>query len=894
LKFQALRILLTFSTFLSLGFCSGAWAFAAQTSTSLTMSSGGSTVTSVAAGSVVTLTATVTVGVSPVTVGQVFFCDASAKSCTDIHLLGMAQLTSSGNATFKFIPGIGSHSYKAVFAGTPNGASKNAGSSSSNVALTVTGAHPTTTSIVSSGSAGNYSLTATVTGSGALVGPSGMVSFPDTTNANASLGAVSLGTATMGLNFLNSSNPPAGDEPWIVVAGDFNDDGISDLAVSNYADRTVSVYLGKGDGTFAPAPNSPFAAACSCQYMVVGDFNGDGKADLVLQGANHLAITVLLGNGDGTFTQINQVITTPSPYGQAALTVGDFNGDGIPDLAQTVWTNVSFLGGGQYSDYVVILLGNGDGTFTPSATVQLAVSATPVSISAGDFNKDGILDLAVVNYRGNNVSILLGNGDGTFLQAPNSPISVGSYPESVSIADLNGDGVLDLAVANSNYITAVTGTVSVLVGNGDGTFTQASNSPIGVGILPRFVTVGDFNGDGKGDLAVANTEGDTISILLGAGDGTFSQSPNSPISVGVYPETLAAADFNGDGISDLAAAIDGGTTNTVLLSAVTQTATASLTGISIMGTGTHQVGASYPGDGVYGSSISATTGLTAQLGTPTVKLALSSASITTAQALMVTISVSGGASSPTPTGSVTLTSGSYSATSPLNNGIVTISIPAGSLVVGTDTLSVSYTGDGNYATATGSAQVIVANAVPPSFSISDTAVTIASPGVTTGDSSTVTVTPAGGFTGSVALTASITSSLSGAVDLPTLSFGSTSPVTITGASAGIATLTITTAATSGVLSYPMRRRGSWYATGGVMVASLMLWGIPRRWRGWRLIFGVLFVSAIIGGFLGCSSGNSNGGGTTSNPGTTPGSYTVTVTGTSGSLTATSTVALTIQ
>ncbi len=620
------------------------------------------------------------------------------------------------------------------------------------------------------------------------------------------------GTATAGLSFLNSSNPPSGNNPWGSATGDFNGDGIPDLAVTNNTDGTISIFLGKGDGTFTPAPNSPIAATYSAKYIVVGDFNGDGKADLATQGANYQnVITVLLGNGDGTFAHpTKQVIPVSAQYNPGALAAGDFNGDGISDLAVTIWTNNDEPYGD--SDFVMILLGNGDGTFTPSANVQLAIKDAPFSVSTGDFNRDGISDLAAVNYRSNSMSILLGNGDGTFTQAANSPIAVGSYPISVEPGDFNQDGIPDLAVVNSNYTTSVTGSVTVLLGSGDGTFTPASNSPITVGILPSCVRIGDFNGDGKADMAVANADSYTVTILLGGGNGTFTLAKNSPVNVGVNPESVAVADFNGDGISDFATANVSDTTDTVVLSQITETATATMTGVSPLGAGTHQVEASYPGDSDYGSSVSGTVGLTAQTGTATVNVTAMPASITTTQTLTVTVNVVG-VNGVTPTGSVTLTSGSYSAAAAtLSSGSATIGIPAGSLGTGTDTLKVSYTGDANYAAASGQASVTVTN---PSFTMSSTAVTIATLGATTGNTSTITVTPAGGFTGSVTLTASITSSPTGAVDLPTLGFGSSSPVTITGASAGTATLTIaTTAVTSSVLPYPMPRGRGWYATGG--------------------------------------------------------------------------------
>ena len=179
------------------------------------------------------------------------------------------------------------------------------------------------------------------------------------------------------------------------------------------------------------------------------------------------------------------------------------------------------------------------------------------------------------------------------------------------------------------------------------------------------------------------------------------------------------------------------------------------------------------------------------------------------------------------------------------------------------------------------------------FSIGGTAVSVG-PGATAGNTSTITVTPSGGFTGSVVLTAAVTSSPTGAQDLPTLSFGSTSPVSITGSSAGTATLTIsTTAATSGVLAYPVRPGIRWYNAGGTVLAFVLLFGIPAPGRGGRTRLGLLvFLMIFMGGLIACGSGGGGGGG--GNPGTTPGTYTVTVTGTTGSTMATGTVTLTVQ
>jgi len=301
--------------------------------------------------------------------------------------------------------------------------------------------------------------------------------------------------------------------------------------------------------------------------------------------------------------------------------------------------------------------------------------------------------------------------------------------------------------------------------------------------------------------------------------------------------------------------------------------------------GSHTISAVYSGDSNYASATN-TANLSVSQATPSVNVT-SSTSITTAQDLNVKIAVSGGSGTPVATGTVTLASGSYSsAAQALSGASATIDVPAGALDLGTDTLTASYSGDANYTVNTGAAQVSVTAPPTPGLQISGGALTI-SPGATTANTSTITVTPIAGFTGSVILTAAITSSPTGAVELPTLSFGSTSPVSITGVSAATATLTVSTSpVTRSALSYPVQRGIPWRSAGGAVLACLLLFGIPARRRGWRALLGLfIFLALLTGGVLSC------GGGGISNPGTTAGDYTVTVTGTSGTLTAQTTVSI---
>jgi hypothetical protein len=221
-------------------------------------------------------------------------------------------------------------------------------------------------------------------------------------------------------------------------------------------------------------------------------------------------------------------------YYPNSAVVADFNGDGIADLA--------ISHGGIDAGAVSISLGNGDGTFQPE--VSYATGSVADSVAVGDFNGDGILDLAVANSYGSGapvpygtVSILLGNGDGTF--QPAVSYDANSYPGAVAVGDFNGDGALDLVVAN-NYQYQYT--VSILLGNGDGTF----QSPVvyAVGNGPVSLVVGDFDGDQNLDIVVANSGSNDLSILLGNGDGTFQ--PQTTYALSAAPTFVTAADFTGD------------------------------------------------------------------------------------------------------------------------------------------------------------------------------------------------------------------------------------------------------------------------------------------------------------------------------------------------------------
>jgi hypothetical protein len=368
----------------------------------------------------------------------------------------------------------------------------------------------------------------------------------------------------------------AGLNPAAVAVGDFNGDGHLDVAVANSADSggtpSVSILLGNGDGTLQPAVNLPIAG--KAYSVAVGDFNHDGSLDLAVGHIGPSSVSIFLGNGDGSFQSPQD---QPTPGSPESVAVGDFNGDGHLDLAVAAST---------ISSAVSVLLGNGDGTFQPAQ--NYATSGQVRTVAAADLNGDGHPDLVVSNQMGGLVSVFLGNGDGTF--QPSQPyVASSDVTWGLAVGDFSGSGVPNIAVGTrggvtilanngdgtfssapsysagsgisrvltgdfrgngiSDLVTSSNHDVHVLLGQGDGTFQDGGSFPTG-SMASRGFAAGDFNGDGKLDLVVANGGSSGVSILLGNGDGTFQAPLLFP--AGRDPATVAVGDFNGDGHLDLA------------------------------------------------------------------------------------------------------------------------------------------------------------------------------------------------------------------------------------------------------------------------------------------------------------------------------------------------------
>jgi hypothetical protein len=365
-----------------------------------------------------------------------------------------------------------------------------------------------------------------------------------------------------------------GNSPNALAAADFNGDTKLDLVVTNGQDNTMMSLVGKATGKFSV--KRTFTTGLNPRGVAIGDFSNRGKIDAFVANSGESDITLFRGKGDGTFSTPLVFATGPNPdciagidftgdgrldvatgnTGSAtisilmnkdpvgfiahfelnvaglanAIVLGDFNGDGRPDIAT--------LSSG--TDAVSVIIGNGDATFRPHA--DYATGSDPMGLTLGDFTGDGKADLAVVNNLDNLVNVLPGVGNGTFQSRQLT--AVGNMPTAIATGDFNSDTITDMAVANRTD-----NTVLILLGNADGTFTPAAGSPPPTGSKPAALVAVDLNHDNKLDLAVANSGDNTVSTLLGNGDGTFQVGSSTP--VGKRPSALAWGDFNRDTKPDL-------------------------------------------------------------------------------------------------------------------------------------------------------------------------------------------------------------------------------------------------------------------------------------------------------------------------------------------------------
>jgi hypothetical protein len=770
-------------------------------------------------GKPVTLTAAVTTGGIAATAGTVEFFDGTTS-------LGTAQVVGSapaaghttGTATLILQLAPGTHSIKAVYKGILVAPVQVTSSTST---VNVTGTLPSTVAIAAIASAANtanYDLTASVIGYG-IQPPTGTVNFSELTVVS-DLGAATA-TADDPKHILLapvyfSDGDPISAEPSQSVSADFNGDGILDLATANssFSGGNISILLGKGDGSFGTATTYPTDIFSS--GIASGDFNNDGILDLAVVNQyvdntySSGSISLFLGKGDGTFLPR---ITTPISGFPESLVVADFNRDGMLDVATLRYSPATMS----------IVYGNGDGTFQPTNDVTISASLfSPYTLLTADINGDGAPDLIEANASDNTVGVFLNNGDGT-MTAANYVSTLN--PQAIAVSDLNGDGKPDLVVSNYGYQTT-----SVALGNGDGTFQSATSYPLNG--YASSLAIADMDGDGKPDVVAAYFyPGGSIGILKGNGDGTVNAVVDYATGQG-HGYALTLADLNGDGTLDAISgdinANDSQTQGIALLFNATKTH-AVLSNVTVAGptSNLQEVQGVYLGDGHYVASLSKGIYVNGSGAQAKPQILWTPASpwgagvVLGSNVLNATINSN--------------IAGTFTYTAQLQGGSATAINASSALTAGTYTVTATFVPVDtiNYATIS-AVRTIVVQATDFAITTDTTALTI-----TAGGSSTATVSlPAlFGFTGSVTLSGG---SLPGGFTI------TASPATISTGGSSTITIHTTGLGTTTASASPKVSLGQ----AGFLAAFLL--AAPFAWRR-RKIFVSMIALAILaaGSMIGC-------------------------------------------
>ncbi len=323
-----------------------------------------------------------------------------------------------------------------------------------------------------------------------------------------------------------------------MAVADLNADGRPDIVAARLDTGSLFVYLNDGRGGFTTAGSSPVAAGPSPEDVAIADVNGDGHLDVAVTNHETDALTVLLGNGQGQLASTPQsLVRVGSRPHQHGIATGDFNADGRADLAVD----------SRDDDAVFVIHGDGRGRFADTRA-RLPVGRAPYwRLRAADVNGDRRADIITTNSEGASVAVLLATADG--FTAPRL-VPTERSPFAVAIGDVNGDRHPDLAIAHYQVAPGTPDRLTILLGNGTGRFVPAPGSPFPTGRSSTAVAIGDVDGDGVGDVAVANTASNDVSLLFGGTSG-LREAAGSPISVGEAPTSVVLADLDADGRAEI-------------------------------------------------------------------------------------------------------------------------------------------------------------------------------------------------------------------------------------------------------------------------------------------------------------------------------------------------------
>ncbi|CAF4701818.1 unnamed protein product [Rotaria sp. Silwood1] len=403
---------------------------------------------------------------------------------------------------------------------------------------------------------GNFGVTMIYsTGNGSL--PKALATYDFNNDGLLDIVVVNSGTNDIGIllgygngNFATMKRYSTGNNstPIAIVLTDMNNDGRIDIVVANSATNNIGILLGYGNLTFDTIITYPIGNDSHPQSIAVGDFDNDGRMDIVVANYHANGINIFLGYENGNFTSQVSCSTGYQSW-PSWITVEDFNRDNRLDIATSNFN----------MNNVAIFLGYGNGTFAPATIFSTGDGSSPQFIKADDFNNDGILDIAAANYGTNNIVILFGFGDGSFLLGTACRTGLGSSPYALAIGDFNNDSRLDIAVVNEK-----SNETNIFLGYGRELYAGVTSYNVGFGSQPYSVAIGDVNNDGRSDIVVANFGTDNIAILLGCSHGVFDIIATYSTGVGSAPYSVSVADFNNDNQLDIVVT-NSGTDNIAIL-----------------------------------------------------------------------------------------------------------------------------------------------------------------------------------------------------------------------------------------------------------------------------------------------------------------------------------------